>query len=319
MLDTQKYFSNSLMTIKRIGFQRNKALLELDKYLVNVSSEFFKRGIEINWANNNQEKQNILNSILEKSNKKEIQLEENIETNQNKILLLKADYLISDTASFIFLNNTKNFNVLFSHSDEIIIEINIDRLISGFERINEILYTLESINKKKNYNIFSPKEKNGIKTHIILHENNTAEILEKTHFKTALSCIHCDLCKDVCPVLKQTNITSKPIDFIKEKEKQESYLSFDCTLCELCTENCPSGIKIHELLVYHREELLNNKKINATERNKFSNFKKQTTNRKTMNTPGIFQKSFTEQYYLHIQSSEKENFNKQWREKKGIK
>ncbi len=70
MLDTQKYFSNSLMTRKRIGFQRNKALLDLDKYLVNVASEFFKRGIEINWANNNQEKQSILDSILEKSKKK---------------------------------------------------------------------------------------------------------------------------------------------------------------------------------------------------------------------------------------------------------
>ncbi len=317
MLDTQKYFSNSLMTRKRIGFQRNKALLDLDKYLVNVASEFFKRGIEINWANNNQEKQSILDSILEKSNKKEIQSEVSID--QNQILLLKADYLISETASFIFLNNTDNFNVLFSYSDEIIIEINIDRLISGFERINEILYTLESINKKKDLNIYNPKEQNGIKTHIIFYENNAAEILEKKHHKTALSCIHCDLCKDVCPVIKQTNTTSKPIDFIKEQDKQLNYLSFDCTLCELCTENCPAGIKIHELIIYHREELLNNKKIGSTVRNKFSNFKKQTTNRKTMNMPGLFQKSFSEQYYSHIQNTEKENFNKQWREKKGIK
>ncbi len=38
-----------------------------------------------------------------------------------------------------------------------------------------------------------------------------------------------------------------------------------------------------------------------------------------MNTPGLFQKSFSEQYYSHIQNTEKENFNKQWREKKGIK
>jgi len=319
MLCIDKYFKKTETTVKRIGFQRNKALFELDKYLINVESNFFKKNIEINWSNNNEEKEKIFTKILQKSNKKEIQEKANFDNKQQQILYLKANFLISETASFIFFDDIKYFNALFANSDELIIEIEIDKIISGFERINEIAYTLESINDK-NINIYSPKEQSNIKTHIIFSENNTAEILQKTYHRTALSCIHCDLCKNICPVIKHTQTTTKPIDFIKEQEKQQSYLSFECTLCELCTENCPAGIKIHELILYHREELLNNKNIRTTVRNKFSYFKKQTINRKTINNLNLFQKSFIKQYHFQMQQSkEKDNFNKQWRESKGIK
>ncbi len=316
-----KHFTNSNKAIQRIGFQRNKALIELDKYLINVESELLKKSIPVYWAKNDTEKKQLIDFILENSEKEEIITANQQKQEKNAILFLQADYLISEEASFIFFNQENNINSLYTLSDEIIIEIAVDKIISGFERINELIYTLDLL--KNNFissvQIFSPFSSKQAKQslQIIFVEKNVAETLQKPNQRIALSCIDCGLCGRVCPVIQHLALEIKPIDLIKGNQQKESI--FQCSLCELCSINCPTGIPIHKLIVNQREENIKKKTVISSERHKFASMKKQNLNRQQTNSPGLFQKNSIEQYYPHIKKEESKSFNKDWREKKQIK
>ncbi len=319
----QQIFLDSKKAVRRIGFQRNKALIELDKYLINVESELLKKSIPVFWAKNDAEKEKLISYILDNSQKDKVITAENIQEQKNAILYLQADYLVSEDASFIFFNQENNINSLYALSDEIIIEIAVDKLISGFERINELIYTLDLLRKTPitSIQIFSPfsskKEKQQLQ--IIFVENNVSETLQKANQRIALSCIDCGICHRVCPVIQNLKLEIKPIDFIKDKNQTEKESIFQCTLCELCSMNCPAAIPIHKLIVNQREENINKKFVLSSERHKFASMKKQNLNRQQTNAPGLFKKNNIEQYYPHIKKEESQNFNKEWREKKQIK
>lgn len=92
--------------------------------------------------------------------------------------------------------------------------------------------------------------------HIILVDNKRKEMLEKG-FDDLLRCINCGACINFCPVYNQKGsrygnngyIGSKGIIFSAIqgglKTAQENG-SFDCTLCGVCSKNCPMGIELHK-------------------------------------------------------------------------
>jgi glycolate oxidase iron-sulfur subunit len=79
-------------------------------------------------------------------------------------------------------------------------------------------------------------------------------------------CIKCGLCMNTCPVYKQLYFEGASprgkVQLIKkvmaeELEPSERFhsLLFTCLLCENCTVNCPSGLKVDRLLKAMRAEL----------------------------------------------------------------
>jgi len=81
------------------------------------------------------------------------------------------------------------------------------------------------------------------------------------------SCIKCGLCLTPCPVYKQVYFEAASprgkVQLIKnifegKLEPSENFhrLLFTCLLCETCTVNCPSGLKIDRLMKAMRAELV---------------------------------------------------------------
>lgn len=92
--------------------------------------------------------------------------------------------------------------------------------------------------------------------HIILIDNKRREML-KEGFEDLLRCINCGACINFCPVYNQKGshygndgyIGSKGIIFSAIQENLESAQkggSFDCTLCGVCSKNCPMKIELHK-------------------------------------------------------------------------
>lgn len=88
------------------------------------------------------------------------------------------------------------------------------------------------------------------------------EIREEVH-----NCIKCGLCLTPCPVYKQLYFEGASprgkVQLIKnvlegKLEPSENFhrLLFTCLLCETCTANCPSGLKVDRLMKAMRAELL---------------------------------------------------------------
>lgn len=88
------------------------------------------------------------------------------------------------------------------------------------------------------------------------------ELKEEVH-----NCIKCGLCLTPCPVYKQLCFEGASprgkVQLIKnilegKLEPSENFhrLLFTCLLCETCTANCPSGLKVDRLMKAMRAELL---------------------------------------------------------------
>ncbi len=90
----------------------------------------------------------------------------------------------------------------------------------------------------------------------------TQELREEVH-----NCIKCGLCLTPCPVYKQlyfeaasprgkVQLIKKILDGKLEPSENFHRLLFTCLLCETCTVNCPSGLKVDRLMKAMRAEVL---------------------------------------------------------------
>lgn len=111
-------------------------------------------------------------------------------------------------------------------------------------------------------------------------EQKSEKLNDKDKIKTArvfekgdelFSCSRCGTCLSVCPVYKQTldegvaprgklslieAVSSKKVPLTDKLSRR----IYTCTLCNYCTKECPSGVKINELFSAVRSDLVDNKK-----------------------------------------------------------
>lgn len=101
--------------------------------------------------------------------------------------------------------------------------------------------------------------------HLIIVDNGRSKILG-TEFQSALHCIRCAACVNVCPVYRHIgghaygSIYQGPIGAVLtpllggyEEYKELPYAS---SLCAACTDVCPVRIPLHELLYKHRQKIV---------------------------------------------------------------
>ncbi|MCR6106207.1 iron-sulfur cluster-binding protein [Salipaludibacillus agaradhaerens] len=103
--------------------------------------------------------------------------------------------------------------------------------------------------------------------HIVIVDNGRSNILG-TRFQSALQCIRCAACINVCPVYRHVgghsygSIYPGPIGAVLTPllEGYEDYkeLPYASSLCAACTDACPVKIPLHELLIEHRREIVEN-------------------------------------------------------------
>ncbi|MQB00854.1 MAG: iron-sulfur cluster-binding protein [Actinobacteria bacterium] len=100
-------------------------------------------------------------------------------------------------------------------------------------------------------------------SHLVIVDNGRSNLLG-TRYSSALRCIRCGACLNVCPVFRQTGghaydpVYSGPIGAVinplMKGTDEAGELAHASTLCGACTAVCPVRIPLHDLLVYLRQE-----------------------------------------------------------------
>src|SRR5918995_405739 len=130
--------------------------------------------------------------------------------------------------------------------------------------------------------------------HLILLDNGRSELLG-TEFEEALYCIRCGACLNVCPVYRQTgghaygSTYSGPIGavitpLLKGNEEARD-LPHASSLCGACSEACPVGIPLHELLLKLRNRQVEEGLASKAQRAAFKVFEN------TMKRPALYKLS----------------------------
>ena len=98
--------------------------------------------------------------------------------------------------------------------------------------------------------------------YVILLDNERSSLLKDKDINEALKCIRCGSCLNHCPIYLNVgghtynSVYTGPIGSVimphLKSLKEYGHLSFACTLCGRCTEECPVKVPLHQLLLKNR-------------------------------------------------------------------
>lgn len=182
-----------------------------------------------------------------------------------------CNFAVAETGSFTLVTNEGNADLVTSLPKTQITVMGMERLVPTFEELEVLvgMLTRSAVGQKLTSYITTltgPRDEGDVdgpeEFHLVIVDNGRSKILGG-EFQQILQCIRCAACVNACPVYRHVgghtyaSIYSGPIGAVLspllggyDDYKELPYLS---TLCGACTEACPVKIPLHELLIRHRQ------------------------------------------------------------------
>lgn len=194
---------------------------------------------------------------------------------------LKADigvtgcnFAVAETGTMTLVSNEGNGRMTTSVPKTQICILGMERIVPTFESLDVMMELLirSSVGAKiSNYfsMITGPRKADEVdgpeEIHIIVVDNGRSKILNG-EFKEMLRCIRCGACMNICPVYRHItghaygSIYPGPMGAVLTPllvgYDKAGDLPYASTLCGACTDHCPVKIPLHELLLKHRQILV---------------------------------------------------------------
>jgi L-lactate dehydrogenase complex protein LldF len=193
-----------------------------------------------------------------------------------------CNFAIADTGSVTLVTNEGNARLVTSLPKTQITVMGMERIVPSWGEMEVLvsMLTRAAVGQKLTSYITALT---GIKDegdvdgpeefHLVIVDNGRSKILG-TEFQEALHCIRCAACINVCPVYRHVgghsygSIYPGPIGAVispllgdYEDYKELPYAS---SLCAACTEACPVKIPLHDMLLKHRQNIVEKEKMTTT-------------------------------------------------------
>jgi L-lactate dehydrogenase complex protein LldF len=179
---------------------------------------------------------------------------------------------VADEGTLCLVTNEGNGRLCTSVPPVHIAVMGMERVVWDFDQLAVILSLLGRGNtgqKLSQYTslLHGPKREDEIdgplESHLVILDNGRSKLLG-TRYQSALRCIRCGACLNICPVFRQVSgyaydpVYSGPIGavitpLLKGVDKAGD-LAHASTLCGACTSVCPVKIPLHDLLLYIRQD-----------------------------------------------------------------
>lgn len=138
--------------------------------------------------------------------------------------------------------------------------------------------------------------------YIIILDNGRSELISNEKYKSALYCIRCGSCMNICPIYNKIGgqaygtVYPGPIGSVLTpnylNKKIAKNLPYASTLCGSCTEICPVKIDLHHKLLHLRNDIVESNNTNRFETILFRLFRVIVKKYSIYNTLTLFAKSF---------------------------
>jgi len=196
-----------------------------------------------------------------------------------------CNFAVAESGAITFVTNEGNARLCTSLPDTQITIMGMERIVPTWEELDVLvsLLTRAAVGAKLTSYITSitgtrlEDEVDGPEEyHLVIVDNGRSKILG-TEFQSALHCIRCAACINVCPVYRHIgghaygSIYPGPIGAVLtplldgyEKHKELPYAS---TLCAACTDVCPVKIPLHKQLIRHRQIMVEKENMSPPSEN----------------------------------------------------
>lgn len=212
-----------------------------------------------------------------------------------------ANFGVAETGTICMVTNEGNGRLVTSVPPVHVVVIGIEKLVPAFRDLSVFTRLLARNGTGQKLTVYTnfitgPRgagESDGPEElHVVFLDNGRSRLLG-TEFEEALYCIRCGSCLNVCPVYRQTgghaygSTYSGPIGavitpLLNGDDPGSRDLPHASSLCGACSETCPVGIPLHELLLKLRNRQVEDGLAGKAEELVFKGFEK------TMRSPKLY-------------------------------
>ncbi|RMB61350.1 lactate utilization protein B [Tessaracoccus antarcticus] len=199
-----------------------------------------------------------------------------------RVAVSGANFAIADTGSLVVVESEGNGRMCLTLPETLISVVGIEKVLPSFEDLEVFMQLLPRSSTAERMNPYTSiwsgaSEGDGPQNvHVVLIDNGRTKALADPQGRTALRCIRCSACLNICPVFEKVgghaygSVYPGPIGAILNPQIRgtdsavDRSLPFASTLCGACTEVCPVMIPIADLLVHMRSKVVDAKKAENT-------------------------------------------------------
>ena len=185
-----------------------------------------------------------------------------------KVAISGANFAIAETGTLMVVESEGNGRMCLTLPQTLITVMGIEKLLPSFTDLEVFLQLLPRSSTGERMNPYTsmwtgvhpgdgPQE-----FHLVLLDNGRTATLADERGRTALRCIRCSACLNVCPVYERTgghaygSVYPGPIGAVLSPQltgvADNPSLPFASTLCGACFDACPVAIDIPSMLVHLR-------------------------------------------------------------------
>ncbi|TYS31207.1 LutB/LldF family L-lactate oxidation iron-sulfur protein [Bacillus pumilus] len=184
-----------------------------------------------------------------------------------------CNFAVANTGSICLVTNEGNADLVTAIPKTHIAVMGMERIVPTMEELDVLVGLLcrSAVGQKLTsyISVVGPKAAEEVdgpeEFHLVIVDNGRSNILG-TAFQPVLQCIRCAACINVCPVYRHVgghsygSIYPGPIGAVLSPllGGYDDYkeLPFASSLCAACTDACPVKIPLHELLIKHRQVIV---------------------------------------------------------------
>ena len=185
-----------------------------------------------------------------------------------------ANFAVAETGTMVVVESEGNGRMCLTLPRTLISVVGIEKIVPTFEDLEVFLQLLPRSSTGERMNPYTTMftgvhEGDGPEEfHLVLLDNGRSAVLEDPEGRSALHCIRCSACLNVCPVYARTGghaygstypgpigaILSPQMTGMSGSDDPNSTLPYASSLCGACYDVCPVKINIPEILVHLRAQ-----------------------------------------------------------------